>query len=96
LEFHVDANGVGQAAGEQADLLLRRQVSSMRHFCQERILVLGDGTPEWQTRQIGEMVDSHGRPKPLLAESFERFPWNFPGVTLQHEIPVLCRPGHVE
>jgi hypothetical protein len=48
LEFHVNTNGVGQAAGEQTDLLLWRQVPSMRHFGQEGVLVLTDGAPEWQ------------------------------------------------
>jgi hypothetical protein len=71
LELHVDTNGVGQATGEQADLLLLRQVPSMHHFGQERVLVLADGAPEWRTCQIGEVVDSHGWAKPLLAESFE-------------------------
>jgi hypothetical protein len=41
------------------------------------------------------VVDTHGGPE-AFAQRLEELPGYLAGVVLEHEVPLLCRAGHVE
>jgi len=96
LEFHIDADRVREAAGEEVHLLRRGERAGVGHLRQECFLVRRDGAAEGKPCEVGQMVDSEGGAEPLLAEELELGPGNGADVTLQHEVPMLCGTGHVE
>jgi hypothetical protein len=67
LEFDVDTNGFRETAREEVNLLLRGQVVHMSHFGEERLLEVCYRTTEWQTCELGEMVDAQSRTEALTA-----------------------------
>lgn len=96
LEFHIDADRVGQPAGEELHLLRRREGPRMRHASLKGLLEVLNGAAEWKASELGEVVRAHCRPKALLAEGLEADPPHLANVALQHVVPVLRDPSHVE
>lgn len=96
LEFDVDANGFREAAREEVNLLLRCQVTHVRHLGEERLLEVCNRAPEWQTCELCEVVDAQGWTESLAAEILEERPGDVAGVALEHEEPLLRHTSHVE
>ena len=67
MEFHINADRVREAAGEEVHLLRQGERASVGHLRQECFLVCLDGAAEGKPCEVGQMIDADGLAKPLLA-----------------------------
>ena len=95
MEFHIDADVLGQPSGEQFGLLARRQPACMHSPCLERLHIRINCGGEGKARQVGEMIGAEGRTEPLLTECAEVILDWAPSIRLEHQVPLLGDAGEV-
>jgi hypothetical protein len=96
MEFNVDPDVVGQAAGEQLRLLIGGQAAGVHHTRLELVLVRCDRRREREPNQVRQMVRAEWRPEALVTQALEIFPQRLASVPFEDAVPLLGGAGEVE